>query len=361
MAKSNREHIGNIMDSLKRGLAPYVLQQYKEYYQSAYLQKMEEKLRYVRLPDSRTVLQEIDVLGWLNLMNRTWHEVFQDKLSRSERGYINQLIDARHSWAHQKDITIDDTHRIADVATVLLKAVGATEHAQVTEEIAQDLLRQRYEKDIQSSDVTHDISKMSTDRTEQLRAIRDEIVNLTQSPLYPYRKENGYFPVIGQGNHYADIMFVGEAPGKNEAETGRPFCGASGRVLDELLESIDLERKQVYVTNIVKDRPPNNRDPLKSEIDLYAPFLLRQIDIIQPQVIATLGRFSMAFILKRFKAFQANQKISHLHGKVIKVRTAYGQASVVPLFHPAAALYNRNQRSTLEADFQVLKPFITPE
>ena len=199
---------------------------------------------------------------------------------------------------------------------------------------------------------------MSSDRTEQLRAIRDELVNLTESPLYEYRQRNGYFPVIGQGSHYADIMFIGEAPGKNEAETGRPFCGASGRVLDELLESIGLDRRDVYVTNIVKDRPPNNRDPLKTEIDLYAPFLERQISIIQPKVIATLGRFSMEFILRRFGAFQANQKISQLHGRVIAVRTTYGRASVTPLFHPAAALYNASQRATLEEDFQVLKQFV---
>lgn len=199
---------------------------------------------------------------------------------------------------------------------------------------------------------------MSTDRTEQLRAIRDELVNLVESPLYEFRQRNNYFPVIGQGDHYADIMFIGEAPGKNEAETGRPFCGASGRVLDELLASIALERSKVYVTNIVKDRPPNNRDPIKDEIDLYAPFLERQISIIQPKVIATLGRFSMEFILRRFGAFQANQKISQLHGTIIKVRAAYGRASIVPLFHPAAALYNASQRETLEKDFQVLKQFI---
>ena len=200
---------------------------------------------------------------------------------------------------------------------------------------------------------------MSTDRKERMRAIRDEIVNLTQSPLYEYRQSNSYFPVIGQGNHYADLMFIGEAPGKNEAEIGRPFCGASGRVLDELLESISVRREDVYVTNIVKDRPPNNRDPQKAEIELYAPFLLRQIDIIQPKVIATLGRFSMEFILRRFGALQANVRISQVHGTVIKVQTAYGSASVVPMFHPAAALYNANQRSTLEQDFQVLKQFIS--
>ncbi len=202
---------------------------------------------------------------------------------------------------------------------------------------------------------------MSADRTEQLRAIRDAVLNLTESPLYEYRTLNKYFPVLGQGDHNATIMFIGEAPGKNEAETGRPFCGASGRVLDELLASIDLRREDVYVTNILKDRPPNNRDPLKAEIELYAPFLERQIDIIQPKVIATLGRFAMGFILRHFGASQANQKISQLHGSAITVRASYGKAVVLPLFHPAAALYNASQRDTLKADFQVLKQFVSQE
>ena len=202
---------------------------------------------------------------------------------------------------------------------------------------------------------------MTSDRKERMRAIKDELVELTESPLYDYRQRNNYYPVIGQGSHHAEIMFIGEAPGKNEAETGVPFCGASGRVLDELLASIELDREAVYVTNIVKDRPPNNRDPLKTEIDLYAPFLQRQIDIIQPKVIATLGRFSMEFILRHFGAYQANQRISQLHGQVIAVRTSYGRASVVPLYHPAAALYNASQRETLEQDFRVLKQFESHE
>lgn len=193
-----------------------------------------------------------------------------------------------------------------------------------------------------------------TDRTEQLREIRDEIANLTESPLYEYRQENGYFPVIGQGNHYAQIMFIGEAPGENEAKTGRPFCGASGRVLDELLASIELGREDVYVTNIVKDRPPKNRDPHRDEIKLYSPFLVRQIDIIQPEIIATLGRFSMEFVLKLFDAPEKTEKISRLHGRKIKVTTGYGEAHVVPLYHPAVALYNAGQKDTLLEDFKVL-------
>src|SRR3989338_281686 len=138
------------------------------------------------------------------------------------------------------------------------------------------------------------------EKYELLKQIKEEVVNLKDSPLYEYRIENNYFPVIGEGSHDAKIMFVGEGPGKNEAETGKPFCGASGKVLTQLIESIGLQRSDVYITNVVKDRPPDNRDPLPQEISLYAPFLDRQIEIIQPKVVATLGRYSMAYIMSRF-------------------------------------------------------------
>lgn len=196
-----------------------------------------------------------------------------------------------------------------------------------------------------------------SDRTEELRAIRDAIVHLSESPLYEYRTRNNYFPVIGQGSHYARIMFIGEAPGKNEAETGRPFVGAAGRLLDEMIASIGIKRDDVYITNIVKDRPPENRDPRPEEIELYAPFLVRQIEIIQPQVIATLGRFSMEFILRLFNMSEASQKISMLHGKLLNARAEYGPIHIVPLFHPAAALYKASDRELHFQDFQVLKQF----
>lgn len=195
------------------------------------------------------------------------------------------------------------------------------------------------------------------ERYQALKQVRDDIVALEESPLYAYRIENNYFPVIGQGDHYADVMIIGEAPGENEAKTGRPFCGASGRVLDDLLKSIDLEREAVYVTNVVKDRPPKNRDPHKGEIELYTPFLIRQIDIIQPKVFATLGRFSMEFILKLFDSDEKG-KISTLHGTIIPVTTSYGEAHLVPLYHPAVALYNASQKTTLLEDFKVLQQFI---
>ncbi len=185
------------------------------------------------------------------------------------------------------------------------------------------------------------------DKTAQLKKIRDDVWNLKESPLYTYRREHQYYPVLGEGNHDARIMFIGEAPGKNEAETGRPFCGAAGRVLDELLESISLDRADVYVTNIVKDRPPENRDPTPAEIKLYSPFLDGQIDVIQPKVIATLGRFSMQFLLEKFQLPEVSESISRLHGRLLKVKTSYGETFLLPLYHPAVALYNSQTKKTL--------------
>ena len=195
------------------------------------------------------------------------------------------------------------------------------------------------------------------DRTELLRKIKEEVLNLKESPLYQERVKNGVFPVIGEGSHHAKIMFVGEAPGRNEAATGRPFCGAAGKLLDEFLASIGIHRPDVYITNIVKDRPPFNRDPLPEEIKAYGPFLDRQIDIIQPEVIATLGRFSMDYIMRKFGLDALLKNISQMHGKIFEANTGYGKIKIIPLYHPAVAIYNRNTKDELVKDFQVLKDF----
>ncbi len=196
------------------------------------------------------------------------------------------------------------------------------------------------------------------EKFDALKNIRDELLIFTQSPLYEYRTKNHFFPVIGEGNHDAHIMIIGEAPGKKEALTGRPFCGASGKFLDELCAHIGLERKDVYVTNIVKDRPEDNRDPSQEEIDLYGPFLDRQLELIQPKVIATLGRFSMVYIMEKLGLSGEIQPISALHGKVLKGRLPYGEVSLVSLYHPAVALYNGGMRDVLKKDFESLKEFI---
>src|SRR3989344_701297 len=188
------------------------------------------------------------------------------------------------------------------------------------------------------------------DRKEAMRKICEEVIALKDLFRKPYsdplslpivRVQTHMKPVIGEGSPFARVVFVGEAPGKNEAETGRPFCGAAGRILDELLASINLPREEVYITNIVKDRPPNNRDPLPPEIELYAPFLDQQIEVIKPRVIATLGRFSMAYIMDRYGLTIELDSISHIHGKKFEAKFAYGPVTVIPLYHPAVALYNR--------------------
>ncbi|MCB0107711.1 MAG: uracil-DNA glycosylase [Caldilineaceae bacterium] len=199
---------------------------------------------------------------------------------------------------------------------------------------------------------------MSQSREALLGEIATEIESLTESPLYEYRVEHHYHPVSGEGDPQAEIMFVGEAPGENEAKSGRPFVGASGRLLDELLAGIGLERQKVYITNIVKDRPPKNRSPRVGEIRLYFPFLVRQIAVIQPRVIATLGRFAMDAMLKHFDAPEKTKKISELHGSRIDVQAPYGNVAIVPLYHPAVALYTNERKPELVADFQNLQAFV---
>lgn len=199
---------------------------------------------------------------------------------------------------------------------------------------------------------------MANDQTEQIKKICDEIIGLTNSPLYEYRVANKYFPVIGEGSHNAEIMFIGEAPGKNEALTARPFCGASGKLLDELLASVGIDRSAVYITNIVKDRPPENRDPSPEEIAVYGPFLDRQINVIQPKIIATLGRFSMGYIMEKFGLQAALAPISKLHGELFEARASYGLVKILPLYHPAAAIYNQHLKGTLFEDFKKLKTVI---
>lgn len=200
---------------------------------------------------------------------------------------------------------------------------------------------------------------MSTnERSERLKKIKEEVIDLESSPLHAYRVKNNYLPVIGQGDHYAAVMFIGEAPGKNEAQTGVPFCGAAGKTLDTLLEGIDLPRQSVYITNIIKDRPENNRDPLPHEIEIYGPYLNRQIEIIQPKVIVTLGRFSMNYIMDLYDLSELKEPISKAHGKTYTAAGSYGEITIIPLYHPAATIYNRELIPVLEKDFEVIKEVV---
>ena len=191
---------------------------------------------------------------------------------------------------------------------------------------------------------------------DKLEQIRDEVFALKSSPLYAERIKNGVFPVIGEGSNSAEIMFVGEAPGRNEAKSGRPFFGSAGKILNELLDSVSIKREDVYITNIVKDRPPQNRDPLPEEISSYGPFLDRQIEIIQPKIIATLGRYSMIYIMQKFGLAEKLEPISVAHGKCYEAKASYGMVTIIPLYHPAAAIYNQSLKSTLRRDFKILCP-----
>ncbi len=193
---------------------------------------------------------------------------------------------------------------------------------------------------------------MSLEQTEELRKIKDEILSLKNSPLYQYRQDNNYFPVIGEGNHSAQIMFVGEAPGKTEAKTARPFCGTAGKVLDRLLLSAGLRREDVYITNLVKDRPPENRDPTPEEIALYSTFLDRQIGAIKPKILVTLGRYSMAYLMNKYGVKEKSDPISKLHGRVFSVKSSYGPIKLVILYHPAVAVYNSHMFPVLVNDFK---------
>lgn len=150
--------------------------------------------------------------------------------------------------------------------------------------------------------------------------------------------------VIGDGNLDADIVFIGEAPGKNEDEQGIPFVGAAGKFLNEMLAQAGLVRSDVYITNIVKYRPPNNRDPLPDEKKAFWPYLVRQLDVISPKVIVTLGRHSMEYFLP-------DAKISQIHGEAKRITFGDKKLVIVPLYHPAAALYNGSMRQTLIDDF----------
>ena len=162
--------------------------------------------------------------------------------------------------------------------------------------------------------------------------------------------------VLGEGNPDADIVLIGEAPGKKEDEMGRPFVGASGRFLNEMLAAAGWSRDEVYVTNIVKYRPPGNRDPKPAEKQAFWPYLARQLEIIDPKVVVTLGRHSMEFFLP-------DAKISQLHGQAVRRQVVWPDGStrqwlIVPLYHPAAALYNGSMRTTLVEDFQQLSSIV---
>lgn len=190
-------------------------------------------------------------------------------------------------------------------------------------------------------------------KSEQLRKIKDEVIGCQKCSLYKSRT----LPVIGQGSHQAKIVLIGEGPGANEDKTGIPFCGASGNVLDELLASAGIERENIYICNILKCRPPNNRNPRANEIEACTSYLERQIEIIKPKIIGALGNYSVSYILKKYGLENEVQGIGKIHGKIFKTKTSFGLIRIIPLYHPAVTVYNANMKNVLKNDFQILKKY----
>lgn len=182
---------------------------------------------------------------------------------------------------------------------------------------------------------------------DALATLAQEIRACTACPLHRSARQ----AVPGEGSAESGIFFLGEAPGYNEDQQGRPFVGAAGQMLDELLAGIGLDRRSVFITNVVRHRPPENRDPLPDEVAACDVWLRRHLTLLRPRVIVTLGRHAM------YKFFPA-ESISRIHGRI---RTTVGGLAVFPIFHPAAALHQPALRSALVADFAALALFLAAE
>lgn len=185
---------------------------------------------------------------------------------------------------------------------------------------------------------------MSTDKQKLLDQIAADII---ANNVCPYLAKTATHLVPGEGNPNADIVFIGEAPGKAEDLTGRPFVGAAGKFLAEMLEAAGISRDEVFITSILKYRPPNNRDPEAAEKEAFWPYMVRQLLVIQPKIVVTLGRHSMEYFLPE-------QKISKIHGQPKRIDFGEQKIVVMPMYHPAVALYNTSQRQMLLEDFMKL-------
>ncbi|HDQ08636.1 MAG TPA: uracil-DNA glycosylase [Methanoculleus sp.] len=188
---------------------------------------------------------------------------------------------------------------------------------------------------------------------ENRRTMIDEDVRTcTCCPLAATRT----YAVPGEGPVPARILFIGEAPGRTEDAQGRPFVGRAGKILDDLLAGIGVSRDEVFITNIVKCRPPNNRDPTPAEIEACRPYLEQQIALIRPEVIVPLGRFAMRWVLESHGVKPG--PISAMHGTVVRIRWSGGKRTVVPVYHPAATIYRPVMREALAADFGTIREVI---
>lgn len=182
-----------------------------------------------------------------------------------------------------------------------------------------------------------------------MEKIRNHVLECQKCELYKSKKKY----VFGEGNESARIMFIGEAPGHNEDVLGRPFVGRAGNILNEMLGSVNMDRGDIYLSNVLKCRPPNNRNPTTNEINACSPYLREQISFLNPHTIVTLGNYATDFVLGLFN-IKNKEGISAIHGKVFNVSTLSGIIRIVPMYHPAVATYNPDMKKTLLKDMKVL-------
>jgi len=180
-------------------------------------------------------------------------------------------------------------------------------------------------------------------KIEKAKLLAEIATAIEADGVTPHLRATATQLVFGAGNPDTEVVFIGEAPGKNEDLQGEPFVGAAGKFLNEMLAGIGMERKDIYITNIVKYRPPDNRDPTPEEIAEFIPYLRKQLKVISPKLVVFLGRHSMSVFLPELR-------ISQAHGKPVRK----GGQVYLPLFHPAAALYNGGMRQTLIDDFNLI-------
>jgi DNA polymerase len=188
------------------------------------------------------------------------------------------------------------------------------------------------------------------DRQQKQQALDEVAKQIAKTEGGPL-KADGINPVPGEGNPETEVLFIGEAPGFNENQSGRPFVGQAGKLLRKNLAANGWKDEDVFITNIVKFRPPENRDPTPEEIEFFKPFLDEQIKIIDPKIIVTLGRFSM------YKFFGEGVSISRIHGMPREVTFQGKKITIFPMYHPAAALRQGSVMRDFEADFRKLKEF----
>jgi uracil-DNA glycosylase len=188
------------------------------------------------------------------------------------------------------------------------------------------------------------MGRPAAERRDELVELYHEVKSCQRCPLYATRTQ----VVFGSGNADADLMFVGEAPGFHEDQQGRPFVGAAGKLLDKLLDEIGMSREDVFIANVLKSRPPGNRDPQLEEIEACTPFLTRQIELIEPRVICTLCNFSTKLLTRR------QDGITRVHGRPQDHVIAGLPIRIYPIFHPAAGLRSTAMLETLRQDFQQL-------